>query len=150
MIENLHSELIEHLDHDETLLWTGKPKQGISFKSSDFFIIPFSIIWGGFAIFWEYSVITTDAPFFFKLWGIPFVLVGLYMIFGRFFYDSVSRKNTTYGITKDRIIIKSGVFKKSIKSLNIKTLSDITLNEKLICLSACFPKIIPSIRNTSY
>jgi len=42
----------------------------------------------------------------------------------------VLRKNTVYGITQNRIIIKYGVIKKSIKSLNIKTLSDVTINEK--------------------
>jgi len=130
MRENLKSELRKHIDSKETLLWTGKPKQGITFRSSDALMIPFSLMWGGFAFFWESSVISTDAPFFMKLWGIPFVLVGLYIIFGRFFFDSASRKKTVYGITEDRIIIKSGVFKESIKSLNIKTLSDITLNEK--------------------
>lgn len=127
---NLQSELRTHLDNDESLLWTGKPKQGIKLKGSDAFMIPFSLMWGGFAIFWESTVIFTDAPFFFKLWGIPFVLVGLYLIIGRFFFDAKRREKTVYGITENRIIIKSGVFKESIKSLNIKTLSDITLNEK--------------------
>jgi len=130
MINNLQSELRSHIDNDETLIWTGKPKQGITFKSSDLFMIPFSLMWGGFAILWEYTVISTDAHFILKIWGIPFVLIGLYMIFGRFFFDSASRKNTIYGMTENRILIKSGVFKKSIKSLNIKTLNDITLIEK--------------------
>ena len=130
MIENLQSELRKHLDSDESLLWTGKPAQGVKLKGSDAFMIPFSIMWGGFAIFWESTVVFTDAPFFFKLWGIPFVLVGLYLIVGRFFYDAKRREKTIYGLTENRIIIKSGVFKETIKSLNIKTLSDITLNEK--------------------
>ena len=130
MKENLQSELRPHLDIDESLLWTGRPKQGIKVKESDAFMIPFSLMWGGFAIFWESTVILTSAPFFFKLWGIPFVLVGLYLIIGRFFFDAKRREKTIYGITENRIIIKSGVFRESIKSLNIKTLSDITLNEK--------------------
>jgi hypothetical protein len=48
---NLQSELRTHLDIDESLLWTGKPKQGINLKRSDAFMIPFSLMWGGFAIF---------------------------------------------------------------------------------------------------
>ena len=40
------------------------------------------------------------------------------------------RENTFYGVTADRIIIKSGIFKKTIKSLNIRTLSDIEYDEK--------------------
>jgi hypothetical protein len=123
-------ELKQHLDSDEKLLWTGAPKQGIIIKGSDALMIPFSLMWGGFALYWEFTVINSGTPFFFILWGVPFVLVGLYLIFGRFFYDSELRKNTIYGITQNRIIIKSGVFKKSIKSLNIRTLTDVTLNEK--------------------
>lgn len=75
-------------------------------------------------------MIATNAPFFFKLWGVPFVLIGLYMTVGRFFLDAKKRANTIYAITPDRIIIKSGIFTKEIKSLNIRTLSDITFNEK--------------------
>lgn len=48
---------------------------------------------------------------------------------GRFFIDAKQRANTFYGITEDRIIIKSGIFSKSIKSLNIKTLSDLEVEE---------------------
>jgi Bacterial membrane flanked domain. len=127
---DLGMELKQHLDSDEKLIWTGIPKQGIIVKGSDALMIPFSLLWGGFALFWEFTAINSGAPFFFLIWGIPFVLIGLYLIFGRFFYDSSLRKNTMYGITQNRIIIKSGVFKQSIKSLNIRTLTDITLNEK--------------------
>jgi hypothetical protein len=73
---------------------------------------------------------STGAPFFFKLWGIPFVLVGLYMTIGRFFMDARKRANTAYGITSERIIIKSGIVNSEIKSLHIRTLSDITLTQK--------------------
>lgn len=126
----IENELGSSLSSGEKLVWTGKPKTGILFRSSDFVLIPFSLFWAGFAIFWETTVIATNAPFFFKLWGVPFVLIGLYMTVGRFFLDAKKRANTIYAITPDRIIIKSGIFTKEIKSLNIRTLSDITFNEK--------------------
>lgn len=126
----IENELKPNLSTDEKLIWAGKPKTGILFRTSDTFLIPFSLLWAGFAVFWETSVITTDAPFFFKLWGIPFVLMGLYITVGRFFIDAKKRANTVYGITSDRIIIKSGIFSREIKSLNIRTLSDITINQK--------------------
>ena len=127
---DLEEELRPNLSSGEKLIWTGKPKTGIVFRSSDVFMIPFSLLWGGFALFWETGVIATGAPFFFKLWGIPFVLVGIYITVGRFFVDAKKRANTIYGITSDRIIIKSGIFSREIKSLNIRTLSDITISQK--------------------
>ncbi len=127
-MENLQSELREHLDRDESLLWTGKPKAGIVFRSEDIFLIPFSIVWCGFAISW--LVIAAQADVFFALFGVPFVIVGLIFACGRFIIDPKHRENTTYGITENRILIKSGVFSINIKSLNIRTLSDIELSEK--------------------
>lgn len=126
----LENELKANLSAGEKLIWTGYPKGGIVFRTWDVFFVPFSLLWGGFAIFWETTVFTTGAPFFFKLWGIPFVLVGLYMIAGRFFVDAKKRENTIYGITQDRIIILSGIFRRDFKSLNIKTMSDISFTQK--------------------
>ena len=114
----------------ESLVWSGRPIQGIRMQGGDIFMIPFSLLWGGFAIFWEYSAIKHGAPFFFALFGVPFVLVGLYIIVGRFFYDAKRRENTFYGLTNQRVIIISGVFSRNAKSLNLKTLSDISLTQK--------------------
>ena len=126
----IENELQPHLDNNEKLAWAGRPKVGILFRRSDIFLIPFSLFWGGFAVVWETIVLRTNAPFFFGLFGIPFVAMGLYMVMGRFFVDAKKRKKTIYGITESRIIIKSGIFSTEIKSLNIKTLSDITISEK--------------------
>jgi len=128
MIENLQAELREHLEENESLIWTGKPKSGIVFRTSDIFLIPFSVLWCGFAIVWV--TMAAKAGGLFALFGVPFVIIGLIFVFGRFIIDAKQRENTVYGITENRILIKSGVFSSNIKSLNIKTLSDIELSEK--------------------
>ena len=84
------------------------------------------MVWGGFSFFWEYMAIHANAPFFFCLFGVPFMLVGLYIMIGRFFADAARRAKTYYGITPERVIILSGA-NRQVKSMNIKTLSDITL-----------------------
>ncbi len=123
-------ELSRHLDSGESLKWSGVPKSGVLLRGSDVFLIPFSFLWGGFAVFWEFGVITSDAPFFFMLWGIPFVLVGLYITVGRFFVDARRRARSFYGVTDRRVIILSGLFSRTVNTLPLKSLSDISLKEK--------------------
>lgn len=130
MLKDLNTELRQHLDNNENLLWVGQPQTGLVFRSADIFLIPFSILWCGFAIFWFISAISSGAPFLFSLFGLPFVAIGLFFVFGRFVVDAKQRENTMYGITEDRIIIKSGIFNKSVKTLNIRTISDIEYTEK--------------------
>jgi hypothetical protein len=122
------SELQQYLDPNEKLLWTGQPKKGIVFRTADIFLIPFSLLWCGFAVFWVITAAT--AAGFFALFGLPFVAIGLMLVFGRFIIDARQRDKTLYGLTDQRIIIKTGLFKTTVKSLNIKTLSDIEYSEK--------------------
>lgn len=97
-----------YLTAGETVLWRGKPGKGHLLTGQDIFMIPFSILWCGFAIFWEATVIRNGAPFFFTLWGIPFVCVGLYMVFGRFLWTAWIRKRTAYVITDQKILRARG------------------------------------------
>jgi hypothetical protein len=118
------------LSSGETILWSGQPRQGLLLRASDTFLIPFSLLWGGFAIFWEYGAYMSGAPFFFLLFGVPFVLIGIYLIIGRFFIDSAMRKKTVYGVTNERVVILTELFSRKTKSLNLDTLSEITFTSK--------------------
>lgn len=91
----------------EQLRWAGRPDPKVLFTTADAFLIPFSLMWGGFAIFWEFQVLTSDAPGFFALWGIPFVLIGLYFILGRFIYKTRKKARTVYGLTDTRAIVST-------------------------------------------
>jgi hypothetical protein len=134
------SPLDSHLDPGETLLWSGQPKQGVRLQAADVFLIPFSLVWGGFAFFWEAGVlglihvggrsVEHPAPLFFALWGIPFCLVGIYMIFGRFFFDAASRTRTWYGLTNERVIIVKTLFRTTTISLDLANLAALNLIER--------------------
>ena len=130
MFQSAENFLAPHLDPGERLLWSGQPRSGIRLRGQDAFLIPFSILWCGGAIFWEASVIRTGAPFFFMLWGVPFVLAGLYIVFGRFIVDARSRARTYYGVTSERILIVSGLFTQQTKSLQLRTLTDVSLTQR--------------------
>ena len=109
-----YNELRAMLQPGEQLLWHGAPGQGLHLQKQDWFVIPFSILWCCFAIFWEVTVIVGGAPGFFVLWGIPFVATGLYITLGRFFRDAYRRKRTYYGVTDQRVILLEP---KAVKSL---------------------------------
>lgn len=117
----------------ERILWSGQPKQGLAFSRSDLLAVPFSLMWGGFAIFWNYGV-WTDFPntgtaddWFFKLWGLPFLAVGLYLIVGRFFYDAWIRRHQLYAVTNQRVLILRGASK--LTSRDIQSLPMFELTE---------------------
>jgi len=114
----------------ENLLWTGQPGQGIVLTERDALLIPFSLLWGGFAIFWETTVLSLKrSPMVMKLWGIPFVLIGLFFIFGRFFVDAYMRKNMHYAITNQRILILRSPPFASLTSLSLDRLPELRLTE---------------------
>ncbi len=58
MLEAFQPELLK----DEKILWSGQPETKVLFTRADVFLAPFSVLWGGFAIFWEVSVLRSRAP----------------------------------------------------------------------------------------
>jgi hypothetical protein len=81
------------------------------FRKSDWFLVPFSFLWFGFALFWTTSVFWISAnapsgpPIVFPIFGSVFVCVGFYMAIGRFFWDAYVRSQTLYALTNKRAII---------------------------------------------
>jgi len=115
------------LSGSERLLWSGAPPGGLLLRATDAVLIPFTLMWGGFAFFWEGTVWKSNGPPVMKLFGIPFVLIGLYITVGRFFFDAWQRGRTGYGVTNERVIIAVGADTPSVTSLPLTTLTDITL-----------------------
>lgn len=93
---------------DEYILWKGKPEKGHIFNRNDIILIPFSIFWLGFSLFWELTAINGGAPAFFALWGLPFIAVGLYLLVGRHIMTLYLRNKTFYVVTNKKLIIKKG------------------------------------------
>ncbi len=100
------------LEPGERTLWVGRPLTGFRFNRGDVFLIPFSLLWGGFAILWEYMAIRmalisgNAGAIIGPLFGIPFVAIGVYLIIGRYLQDSRRRKHTILLVTDKRLIAK--------------------------------------------
>ncbi len=92
------------LSAGERVEWIGRPDPGSHFTRGDLYLVPFSILWAGFAVFWEATAIASGAGLFFALWGIPFVLIGLYFVVGRFIYKAYRARRTVYAVTDRRVL----------------------------------------------
>jgi hypothetical protein len=122
----------------ESLLWTGQPLRPVIFHTSDWFAIPFSVMWGGFAIFWEWGASgranhTSDGlgtTMFFSLWGIPFVLMGQYMIWGRFLYTAWKKTRTFYAVTNKRVIVLNTMRARKVTDSFMAALSSVSLTTR--------------------
>jgi hypothetical protein len=113
----------------ESIFWSGHPNTSVVFHKEDFFLIPLSLLWGGFAIFWEAGVAgfwnsgARSEPWTLGIiWGIPFVLIGQYLIWGRFFYAAWKKKRTFYAVTNRRVIVVQNGWKKEMASSYLDSL----------------------------
>ncbi|MCE1253815.1 MAG: PH domain-containing protein [Anaerolineae bacterium] len=132
------------LQSDEVLIWSGIPQQGFILRRSEVLFIPLALLLTTLAAAWEFYSVSTlagvlqynDLPLWIPLvlifmacTALPFVLLGLFLLFGRYFYDRSRRANTAYALTNRRVIIQSGLFKRRrIRSLALETLKKVSLH----------------------
>ena len=129
----MNSNATQYLLPGERIVWEGNPAAALIFRPIEAFLIPFSLLWAGFAVFWNVSVwtmngATADLPF--KLFGLPFLLTGLYITAGRFWLDRRLRQNLYYFVTNRRILILKGASRSTLKSVDIERLPALELNER--------------------
>jgi len=108
---------------DEELLWSGVPDPDVTFTRADRFLVPFSIVWASFAIFWETSVAVAGGPLPMVAFGGLFVVIGLHMVFGRFIVKRRSKQRTRYYLTTRRAVViePSGVEEVRLDATGIRT-----------------------------
>jgi hypothetical protein len=126
MTDGIRSRLLS----DEQIIWEGKPDPSLIFRPIEVALIPFSIFWAGFAVFWNVQVWATPADLSFKLFGLPFLIAGLYVTFGRFLIDAQLRKATTYFVTNKHALIVRGRSGSTLKSIDLTRLPSLELDER--------------------
>lgn len=122
--EDLRSKFQRELLQGERLLWTGRPGRGL-LAPVDALLVPFSLLWGGFALFWELGVLRSGAPLIMPLFGAFFVAMGLYFIIGRFFYKAWSSRRTFYAVTDQRVLVLIETGPRKLRAAFIKQLPTI-------------------------
>ena len=113
----------------ERLLWEGQPDRGLILRPIEILLIPFSLLWGGFAIFWNVTAWTSGAGTEFQLFGMPFLLVGAYVIAGRFVHDIWLRRRTSYAVTDQRVVIRRVGLGGGVRSIDLVALPVLELHE---------------------
>ncbi|PWU58343.1 hypothetical protein DLE60_22275 [Micromonospora globispora] len=120
----------------ERILWQDRPRRHSLFRAPDALLIPFSILWFGFAVFWEASVLAARTvgdrppPVFVVLWGLPFVLIGLYLVVGRFVVRAIASRRTRYVLTDLRILVIGGLSGKRTTSSYLRSLPPPVVTEQ--------------------
>lgn len=107
----------------ETIIWQGQPDAGIVWRDlisgETLMGVPFT----AFAVVWVTMASTklgsetahSGGAFdlfalVFPLFGVPFILVGLYMLIGRILWDAYLRSQTWYTLTDTAAYVATGVF----------------------------------------
>jgi hypothetical protein len=93
-------KLQPELSSGETIYWAGMPNANTIFHSED----------------WHLMI----------LWGIPFVVIGQYLIWGRFLYDAWLKRRTYYGITNRRVLILQEGQKRTTQFSFLESIPEIT------------------------
>ena len=97
-----------YLVNGESILWTGKPEKGVFFFRQDLLLLPFGLIWLSFSLLWEFLAFQSGGSWIFLLWGLPFIAIGVYLVFGRFLQELYLQGKIFYVVTNKKILIKRG------------------------------------------
>ena len=115
---------------NEEILWEGRPHISDNFNFSNIAKSMFGLIWLGFSLFWTITaflmtraISTSDSTamffkYFFPLFGLPFVAIGVFIVFVAPRKEKMKALNTCYYITDKRLIINidtsSGTFRSAL------------------------------------
>jgi hypothetical protein len=119
------------LDRGERVIWSDQPRQGLMLRGMDAFAIPFALVWTSIPVFGAWSALT--GPKSNPAAVLPvllFIVIGLYMLIGRFLVDAAQRRRTFYALTNERILIVSGIWSRGVRSLALRTLDQVDLSTR--------------------
>jgi len=124
---NHKNTILKELAADEHLQWSGQPRQGFFIRQDELIAVPHGLIVGVAAFAFVYNAYLNNVENIINVWGYLIILVGLYVMFGRYFHAIKKRKHIFYGVTNKRVIIISGIIFISTNSLILGDLSHIEL-----------------------
>jgi hypothetical protein len=121
----------DYLDPGERLLWQGAPASGLRFTPDGLAMSAFGAFFLGISVFIAFAGIMAGGGMgaVFSLFTTPFILVGLWLVVGHWFFDAYKRKHSRYALTTKRAIIARSVMGRKMLSYEIGRHSPISLVE---------------------
>ncbi len=98
----------KYFESEETVLWSDAPDALSYFVRADIFLLPLSLLVGGFLLFNAYLsfvLMLRGQSMAFSLSGITCLLIGIYLIFGRIWYRHKRISKNLYFVTDRRVFI---------------------------------------------
>lgn len=125
-------ELKQALGAGERLIWWDRPRPGLAFMRGDVIMIPFSIAWCSFMVFWYFLnvAVPKSVNWLFVIFGIPFAMIGIYILVGRYVHDAMKRRRTLVCLTNRRVLIQTSLFVRSMTSLALDQIADMTVESR--------------------
>ncbi len=148
----------EHILNDgEEILWQGRPDAAVVW--SDLFGLQsiFGLFFAGFAAFWIKMASFIGSGIddggigdIFPLFGIPFLLVGLYMVIGHVFFDAYQRGRTHYTLTNQNAYIATQMFgRRKLENYPHKADTTVELEDNTPGTVWFATKLVRHVRNRS-
>lgn len=109
-----------YLDPDEVLLWEGAPAAGLRMRGADVLASLFGVAFLMGALFWTFMAASlaqgSELGAWFWMFGLPFIVAGVWMAVGRPFWRAWLRRRTRYALTDRRAIVASRALRRSLVS----------------------------------
>jgi hypothetical protein len=124
------------LDEGEHVLWQGRPDPGIEWRQMLSPTSLFGVVFTAFSLFWIGAAAamiwgTGDAPgifVLFPLFGLPFLLIGLFMMGGNVVWAAYLRRSTIYSVTTRQVFIARDTGAgRTLEAIRIANITDIAL-----------------------
>jgi len=126
---NSGAALQQELDAGERMLWSGRALPDLRFESGNLLHSLFGFVFLGISIA-SLLAAGKESSVFPVLWTIPFVVVGLYVSVGHFFWSAFCRRYTEYAVTNQRVIVRRSLLSRTTQSIEYRKIRTITLTEK--------------------
>jgi hypothetical protein len=111
----------------ERLLWAGRPRGGLIFRSADLYLIPLSLFFEAVAL--SGLARQGDDPVFAAISVFVAGVPGLYFIAGRFLHDAWRRAGLLYAVSNRRVILLETRGRRRLRSLDIGHLPMLLLDQ---------------------